>query len=404
MSAHRTLGVWAWLRCHIGRDDDASQPMDDRHLWNVLVRYCADDLKTGESERLQAWSTERAGHARLLRGVARIVSVSRERPAVDHTAEAWARFEGRIETEGAQAQNAPQVRALRLHATPVVAQPVAPPVAPRHVSSRRGLRRMQMVRPPTRSRFVALSAMAAALIVAVGLGRLTAAVQRQPAQMREYVTHGGERADLGLPDGSRVVLGADSKLRLSLARFTHERTLYLQGIAHFSVAHDPSRPFTVFAGGAATQAVGTEFSVAAYPEDSVVQVVVAKGRVLLRPKEGASGTGTALERGDLGRFHADGVTSLQHGVDVDRYLGWMHGHLAYNLTPVSVIVRDLERWYDVAITVDDSSLNTVRVTVSFNRNGSPADALQRLADVLNVRLVKSGRNIRLVPARKRTGS
>ncbi|MBX6330992.1 MAG: FecR domain-containing protein, partial [Gemmatimonadaceae bacterium] len=209
--------------------------------------------------------------------------------------------------------------------------------------------------------------------------------------VHEYATHRGERRELGLPDGSHVVLGAESKLWIATSRFTRERTLRLEGLAYFRVAPDASHPFVVLTRTSATQAVGTAFTVKAYPEDSLVQVAVTHGRVLLRPVAAALGTGTALQRGDLGQLDAGDVTSVMHDADVESFASWTSGRLTYDLVPLRSVVRDLERWYDLAITVDDPALGDARLTVAIDPRRPPSEALARVAEALNAHYELTGR-------------
>ncbi len=53
-----------------------------------------------------------------------------------------------------------------------------------------------------------------------------------------------------------------------------------------------------------TKDLGRRFAVRAYPEDSVARVVVAEGKVALRPADAPAGSGTALSHGDLGGLDA----------------------------------------------------------------------------------------------------
>ncbi|MBX6331024.1 MAG: FecR domain-containing protein, partial [Gemmatimonadaceae bacterium] len=229
-------------------------------------------------------------------------------------------------------------------------------------------------------------------VVAVGVWGWRAA---QPPAMREVATRPGERLEIGLPDGSHVVLGAASRIRFTSGRFAHARTIDLDGEAYFTVAHDTQHPFVVRTHGAAVQAVGTAFDVRSYAEDSVVNVAVSEGRVVLRPRSGAIGTGTLLGRGDLGQMDADGRASVQHDANIDRYLAWVRGRLVYDMAPVTMIVRDLERWYDLTITIDDRTRTALGVTMTIDPTQPAPRALQRLAEVLNLHVVQQGRHVEL---------
>jgi ferric-dicitrate binding protein FerR (iron transport regulator) len=143
--------------------------------------------------------------------------------------------------------------------------------------------------------------------------------------------------------------------------------------------------------------VGTAFVVKAYPDDSLVQVAVTHGRVLLRSIEAPVGTGTALVRGDLGRLTVSDVTSVEHDVDVDGFAAWADGRLVYDLTPLRTITSDLERWYDLTVAIDDTALANARLTVTLDPRRPAAEAIARVAEAVGGRYVLSGRSARLLP-------
>ena len=97
--------------------------------------------------------------------------------------------------------------------------------------------------------------------------------------MRTFSTRRGQRADLRLNDGTQIVLGAATTVRIA-DDFGHlARNVYLDGEAYFVVHHDPARPFVVHAGHALVRDVGTRFAVTAYGGATPTQIVVAEGEV-----------------------------------------------------------------------------------------------------------------------------
>jgi transmembrane sensor len=345
--------------------------MSDGPPWELLVRHAADDLTSREATWLAAWAAEEPDRARLLHRTSRVVRISQAIDAADRTNRMWQRLRRRVE-ETTEAAPEPRVLPVRR------ARPEA------RVSSG-GLRWL--------APYVAAAAVVAASGVAFGVwhSRLT-----PPPTVREVVTRRGERLELGLPDGSRVLLGAAGRLRYDSTGFARERTVTLDGEAFFTIAHDATHPFVVHARGAATQVVGTVFGIRAYPEDTTVRVTVAEGRVLLRPETGAPGSGTMLGRDDMGELDAGGHTAVRHGVDASKYLAWVGGALRFERTPLSEVVRELERWYDLDIVVADSYAASVPVTATFPAQ-SADDVTRTLAALLDMRASREDGRIWLRP-------
>jgi transmembrane sensor len=357
-------------------DKDASDAMTQSYPWSVLVRYGAGNATPDEVATLASWREESIEHARMIERVARLAALSRAADAVRHTEAGWERLQHRLERvvdAGIETRVLP-VRRLRFEAT------------------------LPGTRAPSWRARVA-SGIAAIALVAVGLAMWH--LRSAPAvEMQEVATRRGERLELGLPDGSHVVLGAESRLRYAAKGFAGARTLYLEGQGYFNVAHDVKHPFVVLAHGAAVQAVGTAFGVRAYRDDSIVNVAVAHGRVLMRAEASAPGTGTVLDRGDLGQLDAHGRAMVQHGASLDPYLGWVRGRLIYDMAPAADVTRDLERWYDVSINIDSGAVGDLRVSMTIDPTQPAPVSLQRLAEVLNLNVVQTGQRVRLarVPA------
>jgi transmembrane sensor len=223
--------------------------------------------------------------------------------------------------------------------------------------------------------------------------------------MRELVTSRGERATGNLPDGSRVILGPDSRLQIpaTFAAARSARDVHLQGEAFFEVTHDAARPFRVHTPTGMAEDLGTEFVVTAYPETRATRVVVASGLVTLGSAAGAAKAGVrpvalTLKAGDLGRIGSDGAVILRQNVDVSAYVGWTKGELAFQEVPLPDVIVRLARWYDVDIQLADPALATRRFTAAFH--DEPVSRVLRVLEIaLDVRAERNGRLVILRPVR-----
>jgi ferric-dicitrate binding protein FerR (iron transport regulator) len=368
------MGKSATVECP-RHDDTENTAMSDDRVWDLIARHWAEQLGPGEEAALRAWAAESQERGEVLRGAERILDLSHELGEADETELAWERVRGRLRNERSVGYG------------PRFSHPMFG-----GLDDSAG--RWRIASRPLR--VVLWTGIAATLFLSTGIAlRYRQASESPIPPSIEWATHAGERVTVELQDGSRVMLGPDTRLRVASADFKRERTLRLQGIAHFAVAHDPSRPFTVFAGTSSAQAVGTSFAVRAYPEDSTVHVVVSEGRVLFRPMQSRTSSGTMLEPGDAARVSATGVASIERGVDLDESLGWMRGELRYRMTTAADIARDLDRWYGVTIVFDDTALAAIHITTSFDPAWTAADAVQRFADVLNAATEANGGAIHL---------
>lgn len=251
------------------------------------------------------------------------------------------------------------------------------------------------------------AAVAAGLLIAAPWARTaieTIATRSYASEIREIATRRGERAQVLLADGSRVLLGPESKLRFARDIVGRQRDVDLDGEAYFTVIHDEQRPFRVRTAGSVTEDLGTEFVVRQYSADSTVLVAVVSGRVALaavkdtQPKTKAAST-LMLTAGAVGRIDADGHPVIDHNASVETYLAWTTGELRFHRTPLDVVAHELGRWYNVDVRLGDSSLATRTVTARFKDQSADA-VLQSLATVLQLTVQRTGTSVTLLPLRR----
>ncbi len=261
-----------------------------------------------------------------------------------------------------------------------------------------------------RARWLVGTAAAAIVLAVASVFSFTRWHSTTPA-MREFATRRGQTAALNLPDGSRVMLGPASRIRVpadvGALRAGTPRDIYLEGEAYLEVKHDSTRPFRVHTAAGVAEDIGTEFLVTAYPETPGMRVVVASGIVALYPPlPAARGRREppkallTLAQGDLAELASTGLATLTRDVDVAPYVAWTKGDLGFDATRLGDAVPQLERWYDVDIRLADSSLADRRLTATFRR-ASLSQVLELLSLSLDVRVEREGRSVLLEPKVRR---
>lgn len=341
--------------------------LDDQDL-NAIDRYLARAATPDELEALEAWIAADPARRKLVEDLRRSLRSDDEAQDID---EQWTRLAHRL------------TDSRSLHA-----------IDARRASASR------LLQPPSPGRRLGVvAALVASLALAASIGGrlfLDRAARPREEAAREFTTQPGERANIRLLDGTRVILAPDSRMLVSDTPGRAPRDVRLQGEAYFDVAHNATRPFTVYVPDGAVRDLGTAFSVRAYPGDGEADVVVVRGRVALQPillRQPAPEAST-IEAGELGRLDSTGVVSIVQGADTEAYVGWIHGSLVFRDAPLRDALPRLERWYDVDFRLADSTLRNRHLTATFH-DESLDQVLDAMALVLSIRVTHSGRSVTL---------
>lgn len=180
-----------------------------------------------------------------------------------------------------------------------------------------------------------------------------------------YATSIGGHEVVPLPDGSRIELNTNTRVR---ARFTPEvRSVWLErGEAYFEVAREAERPFVVYAGGRRVTVLGTKFSVRLDTDANRIQLAVTEGRVKLeelRAKEPAPpviavGGDKVVAEGASMRVASRSVES------VSRDLSWREGLLRFDQTTLSEAAEEFNRYNRKKLVVEPAAAD-IRIGGSF---------------------------------------
>ena len=234
---------------------------------------------------------------------------------------------------------------------------------------------------------VPLPAVAAAAVVAIGLAGYFSMRTRRielppPLAARMIATGVGALDSLRLPDGTRVVIGPLSSIRIASGYGTTSREVDVTGDAYFEVVHDSSKPFVAHALHATVQDLGTKFAVRTDAADGVA-VSVSEGSVSLQGRNqdpgriGATGAAVVLKPGERGVVHADGQTVKERTAPDD--MAWLRRQLVFREAPLPEVAASLHRWYGIELRVPDATLATRHLTATFS--GEPPE---RVLEVLRL--------------------
>ncbi|AEL28425.1 anti-FecI sigma factor, FecR [Cyclobacterium marinum DSM 745] len=215
---------------------------------------------------------------------------------------------------------------------------------------------------------------AAVVIVFIGMfevynnKNLTEPVMETVVEERfeEFVNPRGVRRQLTLPDGSKIFLNGNSKVKIS-KQFSANRKVFLKGEAFFDVEKDSANPFVVVTEGLETRVLGTAFTVSAY-EGKLQTVAVKEGKVKVSEanKEKATESDFLIANEQLTYKEGIGLGKKQR-INPDKKFAWINGKIIFDKTPINEVFSVLSEWYGLeSVELNDENMNC-QVTGSYTR-------------------------------------
>ncbi|MGN6568623.1 MAG: FecR family protein [Flavipsychrobacter sp.] len=207
-----------------------------------------------------------------------------------------------------------------------------------------------------------------------------------PVRYEHMATLRGERKTVKLSDGTEIWLSPASALTYPDHFTGKTRDITLTGEAFLEVAKDHAHPFTVHTGKITTTVLGTSFDLKAYPEEKNITVTLLTGKVSF-----SNGKQEAIILPNQRAIYqkTDKRIIKQDYPAAQSMLARRDGNFQYNTVPVSEVIADLRRNYNMNIVVTD---NTGECDF-FGRlnNGEDADTFMRkLCMVIGANLTKNG--------------
>lgn len=203
--------------------------------------------------------------------------------------------------------------------------------------------------------------------------------RRQPAiEWVETYNPKGTRSAIVLPDGSKVWLAADSRLKYPRHFAGNRRNLYLEGEAFFEVTRNPQKPFVVQLETGAVRVLGTSFDIKSYKSNPEITTSVATGKVAFIPPHSDGHDTVFLTPNKKAIYHTKlGKTTVKE-TDALADKAWIDGILLFDALTLEEIAVTLERYYGKTVQFKDKQVKGYRYTGKF-ANNSPAEILHYLS-------------------------
>ncbi|MEM7107490.1 MAG: FecR domain-containing protein [Bacteroidota bacterium] len=161
------------------------------------------------------------------------------------------------------------------------------------------------------------------------------------------ITSKAQQKEVVLPDRSKVLLNAESKLHYNKLTWALDRSLTFEGEGYFEVVEGSA--FTVNSTNGTTRVLGTSFNI--YARAGNYEVSCSSGRVQVDIPNRSQ---RVLDPG-LSTSNSDESTN-PIPFEKSRVLGWKKGEFYFESQPLADVLATVERQYDVKIISQQTDL------------------------------------------------
>lgn len=183
------------------------------------------------------------------------------------------------------------------------------------------------------------------LALSVTLGLLKVLDQHSPQlAYTENISHKGEKKNISLPDGTKITLNSDTKLRIPSNFNKQERIIEMEGEGFFDVTPNPDKPFIIKSGKTQVKVLGTSFDFKSYKEDDFIKLTVSTGKVRVNVANLDLQLSVSPNE-HLSINKIDGTISKE-SIQENNYIKWMQGSLYFNKEPIREVIKTINRTYN----------------------------------------------------------
>jgi ferric-dicitrate binding protein FerR (iron transport regulator) len=181
-----------------------------------------------------------------------------------------------------------------------------------------------------------------------------------------------EQKFLLLPDSTRVWLNAASSLEFPDKFTGNKKEVTLSGEAFFEVRNTPDTAFIVHTGKVSTAVSGGSFDIKAYPREREVTVSVSRGKAAVKRNGNIVAT---LVRSQQAKIDIYGEEITEKNITGGKIAAWQQGEMIYDNEPLTYIIADLERAYNVKISIFNNEALSMKISASFKKDIGVSQAL-----------------------------
>jgi len=169
---------------------------------------------------------------------------------------------------------------------------------------------------------------------------------------------------LVLPDGTKVLISANTSFTYPATFGTKNREVKLTGEAYFEVIHNAELPFIVKSKEVNIQVLGTKFNVFAYPKEDYFEASLVEGKIEAYTNNKPEEKITLTPNEKLRYTYASGTFNKTTS-ELKFETAWTRGDLYFQSEDLHSVLPKLERYYGVKFNID-GQLSDKKLTASYH--------------------------------------
>lgn len=218
----------------------------------------------------------------------------------------------------------------------------------------------------------------ATLLIAVSSISIYWALQNSqvPDLLQTYIPT-AKTGSIILPDGTQVTINSQSTLIYPKQFTGNTRSVYLIGEANFKVKHDEKHPFIVKSNDFQVTALGTEFSVTAYPNEENTSTTLIGGKISVEYNN--LKMQNILKPGEQLTYNKHTCLNKIQVVDVQDITAWQRGEIIFRGMSIAEIFTQLERKYPYTFIYSYHDLKQDKFNLAFKKQ----DSIEEIMDIIS---------------------
>lgn len=187
-----------------------------------------------------------------------------------------------------------------------------------------------------------------------------------------------------LADGSVISLRSESTITYPNTFGVKERRIKIEGECFCEIKSDSTRPFILEVDDLQLTVLGTTFDVRAYKEESEILTTLVSGRLQVSSRNDTH----ILKPGEQSAFHKKNNILIVEPVDVNEYISWINQRIVFNNQPLSYILSELQRYYNVNFFITKSEYNDIPFSLNVKQNENIDTILFFIEETSEIRFEK----------------